>query len=115
MRRYCRIDTDLQPYAEGTIGIGFIDSINVQLVAPAAGLVVDNTDFYDQTAAFTLAGNAGLLWKASDRIGIFGQLGIRYVTGMSEVDDLVGTGLAPINDSSARWTMPFVAGVRIGF
>jgi hypothetical protein len=38
-----------------------------------------------------------------------------YVTGMAEVDDLVGTGLDTINDKSARWTMPFVFGVRAGF
>jgi hypothetical protein len=34
---------------------------------------------------------------------------------MSEVDDLVGTGLDTINDDSARWTFPFVFGVQFRF
>ena len=42
-------------------------------------------------------------------------MGLRYVSGLSEVDDLVGTGLDSINDKSSRWTLPFIAGVRVGF
>jgi hypothetical protein len=45
-------------------------------------------------------------------MGVFSQIGIRYVGGMSEVDDLQGTGLETINDKSARWTLPFLVGVR---
>lgn len=48
-------------------------------------------------------------------VGVFGQVGIRYVTGMASVDDLVGTGLETINDKSGRWTMPLVFGVRARF
>ena len=115
LRKYGRMDNNLRPYAEGTVGIGFVDKTDVELVAPQANLTVDATDFYDQTTAFTFGGNVGLLWDVTDRMGVFGQLGLRYVTGMSEVDNLAGTGLSSINDNSARWTVPFVVGVRIGF
>ena len=115
LRRYGQLESNIRPYAEGTIGLGFVDKTDVQLVAPQANLVLQNNDFYDQTTAFTFGGNAGLLWNLSDRVGVFGQIGLKYVTGMSEVDDLVGTGLETINDSSARWTMPFLVGVRVGF
>jgi hypothetical protein len=115
IRGYRRVSGNIRPYAEGTIGIGFVDKTDVELVAPQANLKLDATDFYDQTAAFTLAGNAGVLWNVSNRVGLFAQIGLRYVTGMAEVDDLVGTGLDTINDKSARWTMPFVFGVRAGF
>jgi hypothetical protein len=114
LRRYGRFDS-VRPYAEGTIGIGFVDKTDVELVAPQANLRLDATDFYDQTTAFALGGNVGLLWDMSERLGVFTQIGLRYVTGMSEVDDLVGTGLDTINDKSARWTMPFLVGVRAGF
>ena len=76
--------------------------------APAAGFAGNATDFYDRTTAFTLGANAGLLWQLAERVGVYGQLGVRYVTGMSEVDGLAGTGLETINDKSARWTLPFV-------
>jgi hypothetical protein len=115
IRHYMKSTGTFRPYAEGTIGVGFVDKVDVELVAPQANLTVDNTDFYDQTAAFTFAGNAGVRWNMSDRIGLFTQIGLRYVTGMSRVDDLVGTGLDTLNDKSARWTLPFLMGIRVGF
>ena len=115
LRRYIDVADALRVYAEGTLGIGFIDETDVLLVAPRANLTQDATDFYDRTAAFALGGNAGVLWQASERAGIFAQLGLRYMTGMSEVDGLEGTGLEEINDKSGRWTLPVQFGVRIRF
>ena len=102
-------------YGEGTIGIAFISEIDNLLAAPQANLVQNATDFYDRTAAFTLGVNGGALFAVADRYDLFAQLGLRYVTGLSAVDNLAGTGLAEINDNSARWTAPFVLGVRARF
>ena len=115
LRRYADVAYRFRLYGEGTIGLAFIDETDVELIAPGANLAGNATDFYDRTTAFTLAGNAGVLFQASERFGVFGQLGLRYVTGMSEVDGLAGTGLEEINDSSARWTLPFLVGVRARF
>ena len=54
-------------------------------------------------------------FQVAEKVGVYGQLGLRYVTGMSAVDGLAGTGLETINDKSARWTVPFIAGVRVRF
>jgi hypothetical protein len=115
LRRYGRTNTSVRPYAEGTIGIGFINEIDAELVAPQANLRVDANNFYQQTSAFTWAVNAGLLWSISGRMGGFAQLGLRYVSGLADVDNFVGEGLDSINDNSSRWTLPFVIGVRVGF
>jgi len=115
MRRYATVSPRVKTYAEGTIGIAFVDETDVILVAPQANLSGNATDFYDRTAAFTLSGNAGVLVQTTERIGFFGQLGLRWVSGMSEVDGLAGTGLETINDKSARWTFPFIMGVRARF
>jgi hypothetical protein len=115
LRRYADIADRVRAYGEGTIGLAFIDETDVELIAPGANLAGNATDFYDRTTAFTLGGNVGLLWQTGERVGFFGQLGLRYVTGMSEVDALEGTGLESINDSSARWTVPFLVGVRARF
>jgi hypothetical protein len=53
--------------------------------------------------------------QLADQFGVFGQFGVRWVSGMSEVDGLEGTGLESINDKSARWTLPFLFGARAGF
>jgi hypothetical protein len=115
LRRYGDITPKLRAYGEGTIGLGFVDKTDVTLVAPGANLAGQATDLYDQTTAFTFGVNVGLLAQTTDRVGFFGQLGLRRVSGMAEVDDLVGTGLETINDKSQRWTLPFIAGVRYRF
>ena len=115
LRRYGNLTPRLRAYGEGTIGLGFVDKTDVELVAPSANLVGQANDFYDQTAAFAAGFNVGLLVETGGRVGFFGQLGLRYMSGMSEIDDLVGTGLEDINNKSSRWTLPFVGGVRIGF
>ena len=114
-RRYMDLTEKIRLYGEGTLGVAIIDETDVILVAPAANLSGNATDFYDKTAAFTLGGNAGVLVQTGERIGIFGQLGLRRVSGMSAVDGLEGTGLETINDKSSRWTFPFIAGVRVRF
>ena len=103
------------PYAEGSLGIAFIDEIDVLLAAPQANVVQNATDFYDRTAAFTLGVNGGVLVPIADRVDLTVQLGLRYVTGLSQVDALVGTGLEAINDDSARWTIPLIVGIRTRF
>ncbi len=114
-RRYAGLSGSVRGYGEGTIGFGFVDKADLTLLAPAADFSRDATDFYDQTAAFTLGTNAGLMFDAGRQLDFFAQIGFRYVTGMSEVDDLAGTGLDTINDKSARWTFPFVVGIRKRF
>lgn len=115
LRRYHSMSPTVRAYGEATIGLGFVDKTDVTLVAPGANLTRDADDFYDQTVAFALGANVGLLVQTGKRIGVFGQLGVRWVSGMAEVDDLVGTGLDTINDKSARTTIPFLFGVRMQF
>ena len=102
-------------YGEGTIGLAFIEELDVELVAPGLGLRQVATDFYDATAAFTLGANAGATFDINPSVGAFVQIGLRYVTGQADVDNLVGTDLAAINDKSSRWAIPFTAGVRFTF
>jgi opacity protein-like surface antigen len=111
-RRYHEVSPAIQAYGEGTIGIGFVDATDVRLVAPASNFDLQ-TDFFDQTAAFALGANVGMLVRVTSRLDGFGQLGMRYVTGQGKVDESIGTGLESINDNTARWTIPFVVGVRV--
>jgi opacity protein-like surface antigen len=114
-RRYFDAKPNVRPYLEATGGLGFITEIDVILAAPSSNLTERATDFYDRTAAFTLGGNAGVLWQVSNRVGVYGQLGLRWTSGLSAIDNLAGTGLESINDDSSRWTMPIVVGTRVRF
>jgi hypothetical protein len=115
VRRYGRLSPKLRAYGEGLIGLAFVDKIGVTLVAPGANLVTQATDFYDSSTSFTFAVNVGMMVQTTDKISFFGQLGFRRVGGLSEVDNLIGTGLDDINDKSARWTLPFIGGIRYQF
>ena len=115
-RRYVPLPIhNLRVYGEATIGVAFIDSINVLLAAPQSNVVFDSTDFYDSTAALTLNVGAGILFPIAEHIDINGQLGLRRVSGLSKVDQLIGTGLDTINNDTARLTFPIVVGVRFRF
>jgi hypothetical protein len=115
MRRYADLAPKIRGYGEGTLGIAFIDETDVILIAPSTNLAGNATDFYDRTAAFTLGGNAWVLFEVHPKVGVYGQIGLRYVTGMSPVDSLQGTGLETINKNSSRWTMPVIFGARVRF
>jgi hypothetical protein len=115
LRRYAALKPKLRAYGEGTLGIAFVDKTDVTLVAPGVNYVSKITDFYDQTAAFTFGVNVGVDVQSGKNLGYFGQIGLRYVSGMSQIDGLLGTGLDNINDQSARWTLPFLVGVRYRF
>jgi hypothetical protein len=115
-RRYVPVTTpNLRVYGEATVGIGFIDRINVQLAAPQSNTVFNNTDFYDGTATFTMSINAGVLFRVAEQVDLNAQIGLRRLSGLADVDQLVGTGLEDLNNDSARLTFPIVVGLRFRF
>ena len=113
-RRYATI-TGARVYAEGTIGIADIQRINVVFAAPQSNLITNSGDFYDGTAAFTWSVGVGVLFPIAKQVDFNAQLGLRHVGGLAEVDQFVGTGLAGINNDSARLSFPILVGVRFRF
>jgi Outer membrane protein beta-barrel domain len=115
-RRYVPLSIhSIRPYGEVTLGVAFIDRINIQLAAPQSNIVFNNTDFYDGTAAFTWGINGGVVFHVAEQTDVTAQLGLRHVSGLADVDQLVGTGLEEINNDSGRLTFPIVVGVRFRF
>jgi hypothetical protein len=115
-RRYMPISSSgFRVYAEASIGIADVQRINIQLAAPQSNLVMNNTDFYDGTAAFTWGLGAGVLFPIAKNVDFNAQLGLYHVGGLADVDQLVNTGLSQINNDSARLTFPIIVGVRFRF
>ncbi len=116
LRRYVPLSRhDLRVYGEGTIGLAFIDRINALFAAPQSNLVFSSTDFYDRTAAFTWTIGAGVLFRIAEQLDLTAQLGLRHVSGLSEVDQFAGTGLEDINNDTGRLTFPIVVGLHVRF
>jgi hypothetical protein len=108
-------DVRLRPYGGATIGVSIIDEIDAVFAAPQGGITRLATDFYDGTAAFSFGVNGGALYGLNDRYDLFAQIGLRFNSGLSQIDSLRGTGLEDINDKSSRWTMPITIGIRVNF
>ena len=81
-------------YGELTIGAAFIDEINVLLSAPQANLILDQTDFYDSTAAFTWGINFGVLFP----------IATKWTSTLSLASDMFPGSLRWINSSGRGWT-----------
>ena len=114
-RRYFELRGKMRPYAGAMIGIADIPRINGVFAATQANVVQYATDLYDGTAAFIFSVNGGVLYRVSERADLKLQLAFRHTGGLSQVDDLVGTGLGNINDRSSRWSMPIAIGVHVRF
>ena len=115
-RRYFgTADRDWRPFGEAMIGAAFIDRIDVEFAAPTSNMTLNQTDFYDSTAAFTWRLNFGVLFRMADRLDLSAEMGLRHVGGLSEVDQLTATGLEEINNDTARLTFPVALGVRFRF
>ena len=115
-RRYFAGSSErLRPYAGATVGVAIISEIDADLAAPDLNQVLNATDFYDRTGAFTFGLNGGALYAISDRLDVKGELGFRHISGLSPIDGLEGTGLESTNDNTGRWTLPFTVGLRVRF
>ena len=115
-RRYFQLSNrDIRLFGEGTMGVGIIDAIGVHFAAPQSNVVFPQSNYYDQTAAFTIGFNFGALFKFSDRLDFTGQVGLRRVSGLQTIDQFVGTGLEAVSNDTARLTFPIVVGVRYHF
>src|SRR5262245_37217300 len=62
-RRYMSLSSSpVRPYAEGDLGIAYINHINLELAAPQSNFIANQTDFYDGTAAFAWSLSFGALF-----------------------------------------------------
>ena len=106
------------PFVGYFVGINRFDAINADFVAPAAGLqpgvAIDNGQFFDTAWAFSFGPRGGVLIGLGP-IEVMGEVALRYMGGLSDVDPLSDAGLRDINDESSRWSFPVMIGARIRF
>ena len=82
---------------------------------PAAGVVLSEVPFFDDSVVHVVGGDVGLLFAVSPKVRLGVEAGLRYHSNLSGIEGLAGTGLENLNDAGDRWSVPVSAVFRIGF
>lgn len=104
------------PFAGWIVGLNRNQDIRGTFVgvpqSSLPGLAAQDGKFFERSWAFSLGPTGGVMVHAGP-VDIIGETGLRFLGGLSDVDWLVEEGLRDINSQSERWSVPFLAGVRI--
>jgi hypothetical protein len=104
-----------RPYVGGTIGFGSVSDIGADVAQTAVNFTLDDVDFYGSNAAMTFGANGGVLYRLTGRVSLDARLGLRYVSGLSDVEGTAFTNLDDVNNGSSRWTLPLTVGAKVRF
>ena len=114
-RYYFKADQALKPYMAAVAGLRFVGALPSTFSVPAAGVVLSDVPFYDSSTVGVFGGDLGFAYDLNDSVALGIEAGLRYQTGLSDLEGLAGTGLEPINDVGSRWSVPVLATVTFRF
>ena len=109
--------TRFTPFVGVLLGLNRNTDIRgVILDAPGVppGLAAQDNKFFEKSWSLSFGPTAGFLVGLGP-IEFVAETQFRWQNGLSDVDWLVEEGLRDINSESSRWSIPFLAGVRIRF
>lgn len=111
----------LEPHVNVMAGFRRVRAISVDLATWSADPAVDTVTFpavafFDTSLVPSAGVDFGLSYYVNARIAVGVEVGTRYQGGLRDIDTaLAPFGLATINDAGTRWSIPFVAGLRLHF
>ncbi len=106
----------LQPYGAIRGGIGFTDRIKADFTIPDANIAVNDAAFYKKSTIYSGGLDVGLSYDVGTNVSIQAETGLRYQSKLKDDDtDIAGLGLAAINDSGSRLSVPITLKLRAGF
>ena len=114
-RYYFKADQPFKPYLGIAAGLRFVSELPSTFSVPAANVVLSDVPFYDSSTVGVFGGDLGFSYDVSESVALGIEAGLRYQTGLSDLEGLAGTGLEPINDAGSRWSVPVLATVTFSF
>jgi hypothetical protein len=115
MRFHFAPDARVAPYATALAGFRRVEAIPGTFSVPAAGVILSETPFFDDSLVPVFGGGAGVLFAATPRVSFGVEAGVRYHSDLQDIEGLAGTGLENLNDAGNRWSVPVSGVVRFGF
>jgi hypothetical protein len=108
-------DAGVNPYVAAVVGARWVEAMPATFSVPAAGVVLRDVPFYDDSVVPTFGGDFGLQFKVAPAVRLAVEAGLRWTGDLSDLEGLAGTGLENLNDSSSRWTLPIMGAVTFRF
>jgi hypothetical protein len=105
----------VNPYIAGVVGARWVDAMPATLSVPAAGVVLRDVPFYEDSVVPTFGGDFGVQFRVAPAVRLGVEAGLRWTGDLSDLEGLAGTGLENVNDSSSRWTLPIMGTVTFKF
>jgi hypothetical protein len=115
MRYHFAPGSMMSPYITALAGFRRVEAIPGTFSVPAAGVVLPDTPFFDDSTVPVFGGDVGMIFAVSERVGVGLEGGLRYHTDLNDLEGLAGTGLENLNDAGRRWSVPISGVLRVSF
>ncbi|MCX7556908.1 hypothetical protein OS187_08770 [Xanthomonadaceae bacterium JHOS43] len=97
----------VRPFVAARLGATETDVITATFEIPDAAITIPNAPFYDKGWAVSGGLDAGVLFPFTKRFSMTFTAGLNYIGDLSDDDSAIaGLGLATINDTGSRVSMP---------
>lgn len=115
-RHYFMEAGSARPYVAASLGGTQTDAISATFEIPDGGITIANAPFYDKKWAVSGGLDVGVIIPLTERFSITAETGVRYVSDLSGNDSAIGgLGLASINNTGSRVSMPVTVSARWDF
>jgi hypothetical protein len=109
-------DGGIQPYGAVRGGIGFVDRINASFAIPDANIAINDARFYKKSTTYSGGLDLGISYDVGPSISLQAEAGLRYQSKLKSDDrDIAALGLAGINNTGSRLSVPITLKLRAGF
>ncbi|MBB6598052.1 hypothetical protein [Luteimonas sp. MC1825] len=105
-----------RPFVGARLGASRTDEIRATFEIPDAAITIADAPFYDSGWAATGGLDVGVIMPVSDTFSVTLASGVRYVADLKDDDSAIGgLGLASINDTGSRFSVPVTLSARWDF
>jgi hypothetical protein len=113
LRYYISASGRLKSYVAPVVGARFLTEVLVSFSVPDAGSALLNLPFSQKSTVAVFGLDVGFTFDLTPSVFLGVDTGLRYQTAPSPFEGL--EGLAGIDESDGRWTVPVVASIGVRF
>ncbi len=105
-----------RPFVGARAGAVRVDEISATFEIPDAGITIADAPFYESGWIATGGLDVGVIMPVSERFSVTLASGVRYIADLKDDDSAIGgLGLASINDTGSRFSVPVTLSARWDF